>query len=141
MIDKWRPGLVLSTPNYDGSKMEKALKSGTVSRSWRRFAIRYHSPGRMTRRRPFETAEVGLFPIHMPRSEWEKEPQDIGGILQTSEGKLAVTIDLAAGAYYSLIHSLSANQFKQLTLRHQQALAKINPHPRNPGSRLFTREE
>jgi hypothetical protein len=31
-----------------------------------------------------------------------------------SEGKRGVTINLAAGAYYSLIHSLSVNRFKEL---------------------------
>ena len=78
--------------------------------------VRHHSRGRMTRRRPFEVAEVWLFPIHIPRREWEKDPQDIGGIFQASDGKLGVIIKLAAGAYYSLIHSLSAKQFKQLTV-------------------------
>jgi len=78
--------------------------------------IRHHSRGRMTRRRPFEVAEVWLFPIHIPRSEWEKDPQDIGNIMQANNGLLRVMIYLAAGAYYSLIHSLSTNQFKQLTV-------------------------
>ncbi len=76
--------------------------------------VRHHSRGRTTYRRPFEVAEVWLFPVHTPRSEWEKDPQDIGNIMQASDGLLRVMINLAAGAYYSVIHSLSANQFKQL---------------------------
>lgn len=78
--------------------------------------IRHHDRGRTTHRRPFESAEVWLHPIHTPRNEWEKDPKDIGGIFQASNGKLGVIIELAAGAYYSIIHSLSVNQFKQLTV-------------------------
>ena len=76
--------------------------------------VRHHDRGRTTHRRPFETVEVWLFPIHTPRNELEKDPKDIGGIMQATDGMLRVMIDLAAGAYYSVIHSLSTNQFKQL---------------------------
>ena len=76
--------------------------------------IRHHSRGRTTRRRLFETFEVGLCPIHSPRDEWEKDPKDIGGIWMRREANLGFFIDVPVGAYYSLIHSLSANRFKEL---------------------------
>jgi len=113
-IDSWR------RKYHFGIKYPESRRTinGRRFDAWDRVGIvgkvRHHDRGRTTHRRPFEAEEVWLFPIHTSRSEWEKDPKDIGGIFQPSDGKLGVIIELAAGAYYSIIHSQSANQFKQL---------------------------
>ena len=112
-IDNWRREYHFHI-KYPESRRDR---SGRKYDEWDRVEIvgkvRHHSRGRTTHRRPFENVEVWLFPVHSPRCEWPKDPSDIGALMQARDGMLRVYIDLAAGAYYSIIHSLSENHFKQ----------------------------
>jgi hypothetical protein len=78
--------------------------------------IRFHHRPIRGRKRTGQPVELWIRPTHVPRTDWRKDPEAVGGV-HSEKGQLFGTVFVPADTFYSFVPCLASNHFKELVLK------------------------